>query len=174
MSRNPSRITTAIFIILTSVALSTSGILGDEKAPKPLSVDDVVDLEGAGSFAISPGEEWAAWVKTVSDKSKNLKVGNLFLSSLTDTVTLQLTRGKDGAKTPRFSPDGLHLAFLAARGKDKAQIYIYDMRGGSPEKLTSAVRGVRSYAWRNDGEILFTAAEDSTLRERKLKVSTPI
>ena len=100
MSRNPRRITTAILIILTAAALSAPGIRAGEKAPKPLSVDDVVDLEGAGPFAISPSEDWAAWVKTVSDKSKNVKVGNLFLTSLTDTVTLQLTRGKDGAGSP--------------------------------------------------------------------------
>ncbi len=169
MSRIPRRITTVILIILTTAFLSAPGIRGDEKAPEPLSVDDVVDLEGAGSFVISYDEGWTAWIKTVSDKTKNVKVGNLFLTPLTDTVTLQLTRGKDGARSPRFSPDGLRLAFLSAVGKDKAQIYIYDMRGGSPEKLTSVTRSVRSYEWRNDGEILFTAAEDSTLRERKLK-----
>jgi dipeptidyl aminopeptidase/acylaminoacyl peptidase len=169
MSRNPRSITTVILTILTLAALSASNIRGDEKAPKPLSVDYVVDLEGAGSFIISPDEGWAAWIKTVSDKGKNEKVGNLFITSLTDTVTLQLTRGKDGASVPRFSPNGLHLAFLAAKGKDKTQIYIYDILGGAPEKLTSVTRGVRSYEWRNNGELLFTAAEDSTLRERKLK-----
>ncbi len=168
MSANPSRIIPAVLIILAAVALSAPGILGGEKAPKPLTVADVVDLEDAGSFDISPAGEWTAWIKTVSDKGKNVKVGNLFLTSLADTVTLQLTRGKDGARSPRFSPDGAKLAFLSAVGKDKPQIYIYDMRGGAPEKLTSAERGVSGYKWRSGGEILFVAEEDSTLRERKL------
>ena len=57
MSSNPRSITTAILIIMTATALSAPGIRGGEKALKPLSVDDVVDLESACSFVISPDEE---------------------------------------------------------------------------------------------------------------------
>jgi dipeptidyl aminopeptidase/acylaminoacyl peptidase len=169
MTRSQIIFIAAITALLLTSILAIPGICENESAQKPLSVDDVVDLESAGSFNISPNEDWIAWIKTISDKGKNMKVGNLFLTSLADTVTLQLTRGKDGAGSPQFSPDGSKLAYVSSIGKGKAQVYLYDIRGGSPEKLTSVTQGVRKYRWRSDNEILFTAAEDSTLRERKLK-----
>lgn len=156
-------------MILVASSLSASTAQGGDKAKKAFSIDDIVGLESARSFAVSPRDDWAAWIRMKSDKEKNEMVGNLFLASLNDAVSLQLTRGGDGAASPKFSPDGSHLAYLFAAGKEKPQIYLYDMLGGAPDKLTSVERGVKSFEWRGKGEILFIAEEDSTLRERKLK-----
>ncbi|MBP2681440.1 MAG: peptidase prolyl oligopeptidase active site domain protein, partial [Candidatus Krumholzibacteriota bacterium] len=43
------------------------------------------------------------------------------------------------------------------------------MRGGEPEKLTDMKTGVDGFDWRDATHILFTAREDSTLRERTLQ-----
>jgi dipeptidyl aminopeptidase/acylaminoacyl peptidase len=43
--------------------------------------------------------------------------------------------GKDSA--PRWSPDGVRLAFLSDREGGKAQVYVIDMTGGEARKLTA-------------------------------------
>src|SRR5580704_2412752 len=68
--------------------------------------EDVVYQEDAGSFDISKDGRSAVWVKSTADKEKNERVGNLYLSSLTEQKEVQLTRGMDQVSQPRWSPSG--------------------------------------------------------------------
>ncbi len=136
----------------------------------PLTVDDIVNMEAAGEFRLSPDGSRVVWVKTVKNGSKNKYNRHIYLSGASDGNTIQLTRGNVSDRAPRFSPDGERIAFLGARGaKAKTQIYILDLRGGEPVKVTKAGSGVRVFEWLDDDTFLYTAREDSTLRERKLK-----
>jgi dipeptidyl aminopeptidase/acylaminoacyl peptidase len=135
-----------------------------------LTVDDVVGMESAGDFRLSPDGSRVAWVKTKINGSKNKYNRHIYLTGVSDGGTIQLTRGNISDRAPRFSPDGFRLAFLGARGeKAKTQIYVTDLRGGEPRKVTKVGSGVRSFEWLDDDTFLYTAREDSTLRERKLK-----
>ncbi|MDD3641972.1 MAG: prolyl oligopeptidase family serine peptidase, partial [Candidatus Krumholzibacteria bacterium] len=163
----------ALALLLCAAAPATSGAAraaGSKSGadPTPLAVKEVVDLEEAGSFDISPDGLRAVWVRTASDRDKNVRIGQIRLSSLADTAQVAVTRMDDGAGSPLFSPDGSLIAFLAAEGGKKAQIWLYDTRGGAPRALTSLEQGVSSFEWRSAGEIIFAAAEDSTFRERGL------
>ncbi len=142
---------------------------GVSKKMNPLTVSDVINLETASSFDISSDDKWTVWVKGTSDKKKNRRKQNIYLTSLEDTTTIQLTRGAHGDKNPRFSPDGSKIAFLRKPDKGKHQIYLLNFKGGEPEKLTNSSTGVRSFAWKDATTILFTAREDSTFRENSLK-----
>jgi dipeptidyl aminopeptidase/acylaminoacyl peptidase len=136
----------------------------------PLTVDDIINMEAAGEFQLSPDGLWVVWVKTVNNGSKNKYNSHIYLSSASTENTIQLTRGNNSDRSPRFSPDGSHVAFLGARGeKAKTQIYILSLRGGEPTKVTKTGSGVRAFEWLDDDTFLYTAREDSTLRERKLK-----
>ena len=71
---------------------------------------DVVYQEDAGQFRISPDGKFALWVKGSADKDKDLRVGNLYLSNLSDGKAVQLTRGTDDISNPRWSPSGEMIA----------------------------------------------------------------
>jgi dipeptidyl aminopeptidase/acylaminoacyl peptidase len=134
-----------------------------------VTVEDVLYLESASGFDVSPDGKWIAWVKTTPDKDKSALKQNIFLSSTTDTMMIALTVSTIDDRSPAFSPDGTKLAFLSARDKTPAQIYVYDMHGGEPVKLTEGKTGVDRFEWRDADRILFAAREDSTLRERTLR-----
>ncbi len=134
-----------------------------------LTVEDVVNLESASQFDISADGSMVVWVKTTPNRSKNRRQSNIMLTFFSDTTTIQLTRGFNTDKLPRFSPRGGKIAFLGSRGKSKTQIYVFDLRGGEPRKLTKSRASVRSYEWIDEKNILFSAREDSTLRENLLK-----
>ncbi|UCF04201.1 MAG: prolyl oligopeptidase family serine peptidase [bacterium] len=164
-------------IILVCVLLcipqpaSPEGDAGRDAPQKPagsLTASDVAGIESIRDVSISPNGRWIAWVRRVADQEKNTRRNDIFLTRLADTLTVQLTRDSGNDRLPRFSPDGSALAFIRTEKKAKPQLYLYRMAGGEPEKLTSLQTGVRRFAWRSDGEILYTAREDSTLREVKL------
>ncbi len=158
--------------IVVAAALCLAPWLGRplRAADAPLiTIDDVIFMESASGFDVSPDGRWIAWVKTTPDKDKSALKQNVFLSGTTDTMMIALTVTTRDDRSPVFSPDGTKLAFLSARDKTPAQIYIYDMRGGEPVKLTEAKTGVDRFEWRDADRILFAAREDSTLRERTLQ-----
>ncbi|MGB2672840.1 MAG: hypothetical protein WAO11_19185, partial [Candidatus Acidiferrum sp.] len=79
---------------------------------EPWKAEDEIFQEYAGQLRISPDGKWLVWVKSTGDKEKDARVSNLYLSSLTGSEEIQLTRGSDRYSGPRWSPDGECIAFM--------------------------------------------------------------
>jgi dipeptidyl aminopeptidase/acylaminoacyl peptidase len=153
-------------VLIAILAVSTQAGVED----RFLTVDDVIKIESAAEFHISPDGQWVAWVKTTVNIQKNKRYQHVHLTKTDDDLSVQLTRGDNSDRSPKFSPDGTRIAFLSARGKKaKTQIYVLDLRGGEAQKITSSNSGVQSYEWLDDDAFLFAAREDSTHREKSLK-----
>jgi len=150
----------------------------------PWRPEDFVYTELASGFRISPDGKWAAWVKGTTDKDKDERVSNLFLSSLTEKKEIQLTRGTDSVSGPRWSPSGEMIAFLSTRALPKRkpelatgamhepaaqQLWLIDARGGEAWPLTESERGANSFEWFDNDTIIFSAEEDASLFERETK-----
>jgi dipeptidyl aminopeptidase/acylaminoacyl peptidase len=74
-----------------------------------------------------------------------------------------LTSGRRGVSSPRLSPDGSGIAFLAADGSGKdahTQIFTIANDGGEPHALTRAPMGVQQFAWSPDGRTIAYATAD--------------
>ena len=144
-------------------------------------VDDVLATERFEGFEISPDATRLVWVKAAPHKEKDKFVSQLFLTELATTNEVQLTRGKENCHHPRWSPDGRRIAFLSARpdpeqkedgdkeSEPKNQVWLLNLAGGEPERLTSGKRGVRQFQWRDAATIVFSAQEEETHREGALK-----
>ena len=61
-------------------------------------------------------------------------------------------------REPRFSPDGKRIAFVSDRD-GAPQIYLFELGGGEPQKLTSSVSGFVGPIWSPDGKFLVAASE---------------
>lgn len=138
--------------------------------------EDVVNQEDAGAFDISKDGRWAVWVKTTSDKEKNERVGNLFVSSLSERREVQLTRGADQVSQPHWSPSGNLIGFLSTRAlpkpnpkADSTQLWLIDASGGEAWPVTESERGIQQFEWINEDTILFSAEENPTLYDSKIK-----
>jgi dipeptidyl aminopeptidase/acylaminoacyl peptidase len=155
------------------------------KSDNAWTVDDVVLAEEADGMQISPDGKWALWIKRAPDKEKNELIGQLMLSSLTETKEIQLTRGSFPSGQPRWSPDGKLIAFLSTRpspksakskrdddeDKDdaKSQIWLMNPFGGEPWVVTKSPRDIRQFDWTDADSIVFVAQEKSAQLEATLK-----
>jgi dipeptidyl aminopeptidase/acylaminoacyl peptidase len=138
--------------------------------------EDVVNQEDAGQFRISADGKFVLWVKSTADKDKDVRVSNLYLSSLSDGKALQLTRGTDDISNPRWSPTGETIAYLSSHALPKpkpdagsSQIWLLASAGGEPWPVTESERGIKQFEWLGNDTILFSAEEDPSLYERQTK-----
>jgi dipeptidyl aminopeptidase/acylaminoacyl peptidase len=143
---------------------------------EPWKPEDVIYQEFVSQMRISPDGKWLVWIKSTSDKEKDARVSNLYLSSLTDNKEIELTRGSDRYSNPRWSPDGEHIAFVSSRARAKAkpdtapmQIWLINPHGGEPWVLMELARAPRQIDWLDKDTIIYSAEEDPALYEQELK-----
>src|SRR5262245_48232339 len=73
---------------------------------------------------------------------------------------LTFTLGRRGVSSPRWSPAGDRLAFLA-QADGKPQVFVMPMTGGESWQLTRGSAGVQQFAWSPDGtRIAFVAVDE--------------
>jgi dipeptidyl aminopeptidase/acylaminoacyl peptidase len=82
--------------------------------------------------------------------------------------TVQLTNGARGESSPRWSPDGSQIAFVATRSDTgQAQVYLISNAGGEARQVTTHATGVSNIAWAPSGDVIyFIAAEPKTAEEK--------
>jgi dipeptidyl aminopeptidase/acylaminoacyl peptidase len=147
------------------------------------TVDDVLLTESAGQLEISKDGKMAVYVKSQMNKEKGENVSHLMLRHLGEGWDIQLTRGNDGASSPKFSPDSKKIAFLTSRrpadapptppaggeGGGGPQIWMLDVRGGEPYSVSRFERGVRGFAFLDNDTMLVWAAEDPSFYDQQVK-----
>ncbi|MHB1058206.1 MAG: S9 family peptidase [Rhodanobacter sp.] len=81
-----------------------------------------------------------------------------------------LVKNRDGLSSPRWSPDGTRLAFLAKDPRTrKTQIFVMPMNGGGTRRATGNKQGVDDYAWSPDGKHIAFVAQDPPLHAEAIK-----
>ena len=138
------------------------------QVPGP-SFKDVIDLESVGSAAISPDGKAIAYAIRTTEWKENRFDAEVWLWR-EGQGAVQLTRTAKGSSgTPRWSPDGRWIGFLADRG-DKQQLYLIGATGGEAMKLTYLKDGVADFRWApTGGRVALLALEPETEQAAKLK-----
>jgi dipeptidyl aminopeptidase/acylaminoacyl peptidase len=133
------------------------------QTPRPLQPSDIHRVLNVRDPQVSPDGEWIAYTLTRTDSVRDRSVTDVWMVNWAGTERVRLTSSPDSENTPRWSPDGRHLAFLSSRQEgDGAQVWLLDRRGGEAERVTSVKGGVRSFAWSPDSRRLALVIEQDT------------
>jgi len=83
-----------------------------------------------------------------------------------------LTYERKGVGSPRWSPSGDRLAFVATdgTGKDaKPQVFVLPMAGGEARKITEAPNGIEQFAWRPNGQDIAYVTSDEPTNKKEIE-----
>jgi len=83
-----------------------------------------------------------------------------------------LTYERKGVGSPRWSPGGDRLAFVATDGAGKEarpQIFVLPMAGGEARKITEAPNGIEQFAWRPNGEDIAYVTSDDRADKKEIE-----
>lgn len=122
---------------------------------RKIQVEDQLAFQLAGDVQMSPAGDRVAYIVKQTDKEKNSYQTAIYMGA-PGKEPLRFTGG-DSDGSPRFSPDGTHLAFVSRRS-GQAQVWVISVAGGEARQLTKVQGGVGEFAWAPDGgRIAFTA-----------------
>ena len=94
------------------------------------------------------------------DSAKDKRNSDIWMTSWDGTTNIQLTNSPDGETSPRFSPDGKYISFIAKRNGVKSQVFLLDRRGGEGIQLTEVKGALEGYEWSPDSKKLAILMHD--------------
>jgi dipeptidyl aminopeptidase/acylaminoacyl peptidase len=113
---------------------------------------------------ISPDGKTVAVVLSRANLKENRYDPEIVAIDVASGAQRPLTFERRGVASPRWSPDGSAIAFLANATADREarrQIWILAPGGGDARRVTDAPRGVQQFAWSPDGaQIAFVTADE--------------
>lgn len=149
-------------LLVGSLCLLFAAVAAAQDSPpkRVLTIDDYFKIKGVQSPRLSPDGAWVAYTVTEADLDEEKTETRLWMAPIEGGAALPMTAEGASAGTPRWSPDGKYLSFLAARDGGKTQVWALDRRGGEARALTDVEQGVSGYTWSPDGGRLLLEIKD--------------
>ncbi len=149
------------FFLLVVCILCQQGVKGQARR---IQLADFGKAVSVSDPQISPDGKSIVYVLSRMNMEQDRNDRDLVLHEIATATSRALTHDRKDVGSPRWSPAGDRIAFLAAVGpakEEKAQIFVLSMSGGDALKITDVPGGVEQFAWRPvSGEIAYVTADE--------------
>jgi Tol biopolymer transport system component len=113
---------------------------------------DLFDLQQAADVQVSPDGQRVVYMREAEDIMTDSMTSSLWMVDVATSQQREWVHG--AASSPRWSPDGARIAFLAPDERKTQQIYVQDVRGKSKRQITHEQESPGNFAWSPDGSTL--------------------
>ena len=134
-----------------------AGAAGAAQAP---TVRDLLRQVRLSDPQLSPDGRTVAVVEARADLESDEYRSEILLVGIPGGATRPLTRGRHHAASPRWSPTGDRIAFIAPDADKNGQVFVLPMDGGEALQLTKGKDDVSQFAWSPDGTSIAYAVAD--------------
>jgi dipeptidyl aminopeptidase/acylaminoacyl peptidase len=156
--------------VLLGVTLLTSGPCPAQT--RHLELNDFAKITSVSDPQISPDGKSIVFVVARPNIEQDRNDRELVLIDVATGTQRVLTYERKGTGSPRWSPAGDRLGFVAAdgAGKDaKPQIFVLPMTGGEARKITDAPNGIEQFAWRPNGQEIAYVTSDEPENKKEIE-----
>jgi dipeptidyl aminopeptidase/acylaminoacyl peptidase len=129
-------------------------------ATTPVSVRDILRIVRLTDPRFSPDGKTIALVETRAHLDTDEYQSEIILVDVASHQVRPLTRERHHASSPRWSPAGDAIAFLAPDSDKVLQVYSMSLAGGDALQLTHAKDAVEQFAWSPDASTIAIAVAD--------------
>jgi dipeptidyl aminopeptidase/acylaminoacyl peptidase len=131
---------------IVAILLSTAVLLDPPlraAADRAMTINDLLTAIRISDPQLSPDGRIVAFVRTTTDPESGRRNGDIWRVAADGSgEAKELIGGDKTENTPRYSPDGKRIAFIATRD-GAPQVYIADADGDGVKKLTDLAKGVQ-------------------------------
>ncbi len=172
---NKKKVLTFLAVLLVAAAASAQ--------QRRIQLEDLARIVTVSDPQISPDGKSIVCVVTRQNFDEDRSDHELVLVDVATGTQKVLTFERKGTGSPRWSPSGDALAFVAvvpytkdkenkedtAKREDSPQIFVMSMTGGDPKKVTNAPNGVEQFAWRPNGKDIAYVTSDDPPNQKEIE-----
>ena len=161
--------------VAAAAALVAAALLGAVSlrgfAPRAMTVDDLLTAIRISDPRLSPDGRTVVFVRTTTDLPSGRRNADIWrIAADGGGDSKELLGGDKTENTPRFSPDGKRLAFIATRD-GAPQVYVADADGSGVKKVTDVAMGVQPpLVFSPDGTKIAVVAQQPRLARSGLRL----
>jgi dipeptidyl aminopeptidase/acylaminoacyl peptidase len=140
------------FAILAAAAVAVPLAAQAPRPGRAMTIEDLIVAPRVADAQLSPDGRTVLFVRTTTDGKTGRRNADIYSVAADGSGDAKgLITGDKSENTPRWSPDGRHVAFLANRD-GAMQIYVADANGDNVRKVTGLAMGAQPpFVWSPDG-----------------------
>jgi dipeptidyl aminopeptidase/acylaminoacyl peptidase len=159
-------------IVALALSLGLFGGASLSAQMRHIELNDYAKITSVSDPQISPDGRSIVFVVSRPNLEQDRSDRELVLIDIATGAQQVLTYERKEVGSPRWSPNGDRLAFVAAdgAGKDaKPQVFLLSMGGGEARKITDAPNGIEQFAWRPDGKEIAYVTSDEPENKKEIE-----
>lgn len=157
-----------LYLLLFSLIILIPDQSYAQSTKTEFSISDYFELKDVGSPVISPDGKWIAYTVTETDYEEDSRETRIWMTPVDGGENLPMTAAGYSASSPKWSPDGKYLSFLASRGDvEETQVWTLNMKGGEAVQLTDIEQGVSDFEWSPKSDRLLLMIKDNKVESER-------
>jgi dipeptidyl aminopeptidase/acylaminoacyl peptidase len=138
-------------------------------AQKRFELNDMDKLYTLSDPQISPDGKSILVVVAKPDTLTNKFKSAIHKVDIATQNSQQLTFDRVSVRSPRWSPSGTQMAFIAADADKKSQVFVLSMAGGEAKQITKSPTGVSQFSWKPDGKMIAFSQLDEVTNKKEIE-----